>query len=395
MSAVPERFVSSWLTKQYTVEQFTRHFEDDRRVFKDPLRACYRHLFTTTLGDNNILGLGVGTGQIEELGRLESKRLTAVEANPNFIRRARQRLPAALFVQGVVPDVLEELPFFEVAYASEMLDCIDPNSLLDALRAIRRKTGVLVASQVYNPDPDYYSSARALRKLNPGAPGCEGWDENHQKMATEYFNNHGVDAYPSNPELLMEQLQYAVEADLGQNFSVRTTQAMDLVGLPFRTFADDFQSDSSQYSVQVSRFMILTGDYMQGLINYFRSRNRMIPDLYPQYIQLIATQSLMGMIFGSMMIATFFNFLEDACKKADFNDVEIRSLFALGRNLIEPAEAINYINRGVDNTKNPARVRFLRPKEETSGVGLGGFHAFPEPSTDPFRVVQVKYLVAS
>lgn len=385
-----ENYQSSWVTQLKSAEEFEAQFGESRQVFRDPLSACYKYLARTEMAEGDILSLGIGTGQVEQMAGIDSRRITGVDTNRLFLQLAKRRLPDANLQEGIITTLLPTLPRFPLIFASESLDCISPRELTSVLLKVREKTDKLVAVQTYTPDAEYYNYFWPDHSEGSyTGPGFESLSEGHLSKITEVLTACGIEAPITDTPNLLRQTQAFVEQRLGGPLGVDIIDVYDYLGLQYRSFKPE-RVAGRPYPSQITMF--------HSRAEMWLAQQRTPALLHSQelYVAVHTAHRLAQLFAGTLQTEFYFTILEDALAQADFTQIEQKRVIASGRKLAKPGDLIGDLNRGLEYTRSqhpPIRNSALKVKNSLFANGIPA--TFMEPFMNPFNDAQVRFVVAS
>ncbi|MBI4225885.1 class I SAM-dependent methyltransferase [Candidatus Roizmanbacteria bacterium] len=387
------RFISQWEAGINPLSQFEQSFEGTRKVFHKPLSAIYQALFQKELARGDILALGIGTGQVEEMARVDSRRIRAIDVSIGFLNKARTKLPKAHFHQGRIQDVLPSLDHHSLAFSSDALDCINPLELGEVLSLIRKKTDKLVIAQVFMPDDEFYSFYFPRPGIGShGGPGIDGWNQDQHTAAEQHLNNLRIISPINQPDSLLKEVQAAVHSKFNSEIKGDMVDLLDSIGFQFRTMPQI--RNHRAYASEVDLFLEYIADYIGKMRENVLPR-RPQPQEVAKYVAVHTIHRLSQLFHGTIQMELFFKTFEDACLKAGFTNIQRKALAASGDRIVNDPKIIENVNRSL-----LASTQLEIPASHIDHINSGSFTngaamTFFEPQSNPFNDARVQYLVAS
>lgn len=394
MSPEKKDFVSEWVRTPRTAEEFAQNFEKSRLVHARPLTLAYHKLVESEgLNKTDLLCLGIGTAKVEEMMRLDSSRITAIEFNQSYITKAKNRLPAARFLQGRMEDLIDSIDPASVCLSQESLDCIPPALLPELVAKIRQKSGRLVAVQTYSPDPEFYGSSWIGADHAIGGIGIEGATIIQQQSLEDKLNNQGVQSTLGDPEQMLIELQRYIENIIGARFSINIVEALEYIGYSFTLLPDEagLRSLPAQASLLLNHTELQVEHLKNALGRHLANRHREAS----LYISIDTTHRFLQLLLGTFRIDLFQQLLFEACQQAGYANVQLKSISASEKRTLDAPELIAQFNRSLDVIKKNPVFRRVRPDDKGSRAFIGSPIILMEPTNNPYSIARVPYLSAS
>lgn len=394
MSPEKKDFVSEWVKTPRSAEEFTQNFEKSRVVHGRPLAHAYQKLVEIEgLNKTDLLCLGIGTAKVEEMMRLDSARITAIEFNESYIAKAKTRLPRAKFLQGRMEDLIQSVDPSSICLSQESLDCIPPAQLPELVGRIKQKTGKLVAIQTYSPDPEFYGSSWSGADHAIGGLGLEGATIQQQKVLETKLNNQGVQSTLDNPQRMLSELQKYVENIIGARFSIDIVEALEHIGYPFTDLPKEagLRSLPAQASLLLNHTELQVEHLKNVLGRHLANRHREAG----LYIGIDTTHRFLQLLLGTFRIDLFQQLLVRACQEAGYCDIRLKSIYASEKRTLEPSELVAQFNRSLDVIKKKPVFRRIRPDDKFSRAFVGSPIILMEPSDNTYSIARVPYLSAA
>ena len=167
--AIPQELLDAVSDSPYgwSTELWKRRTQIAREQgFETPTSAAIRSLL---MPEGTVLDVGAGTGRASLLHAADGHQLTAVEKNPHLAAEFRQRVDemgaAALLVEGVWPDVADEVDVHDVAMCANVV--YDVQEIGPFLTALSRhgRGGVVIELTSDHPWSSLAPYYRALHQL--------------------------------------------------------------------------------------------------------------------------------------------------------------------------------------------------------------------------------------
>lgn len=396
MTIGPEGYRSTWVSAPQSALRFEADFGGERDFFGQPLTACYQYLAKTELTEGELLSLGIGTGQVELLARLDGRRITGIDVNQGFLSLASARLPGATMLRGQFQEILPQLQRrFPLALASESLDCVDPKVLPSVLSSIRKAADKLVVVQSFIPDVEYYAyNWPDYTEGSRSGPGLEGLAKGQIDRIIQVLTANGITATVSDPYNLLKQTQSFIESRLGGKLGVDITEVYDRIGLQYRNFKPE-RAVGRPYPSQILMFHSRAERWLAHVIDRFKS-NIVTMEQVEWWITMCTAHRLAQIMSGALQTEYYFSTLEQALAQAGFSHIERKRVIAKEGQLSNHREMASSVARAMEYAKrNPPRFTNRKPEERSGLFAEGVPAAFYGPEINPFKIAQLRYIVAS
>lgn len=425
---------SRWVGDQQSVTVFEGQFQPIRTVFKASLSHGYNVLGQELQGyrlldpSTPLLYLGIGTGQEATMLQIPGENIFAVDASADYITRAQQpdrlrRLAGSQ--QGFVPDVLNQLSYYPVAFASEMLDCIPPKDLPTTAKALYDHAATVVVAQSLFPDEEYYNTFSPDPNVwSYGRSGIEGWTPNQRQLV----ENHLRDVFditadpftridpadpqssfdPAQTDLLFTQLQGMVEKSLGYTFSfniadlLNTTLQMGSANVT--TVAERFMAQGGvpladrSYISRITGFISLFANAL-GQFDQSPLATSSDPRLVDKYAKIHTIRRFFQIMQGTLLQESHFTLVADSLKKAGYTQVTRKAISTDAQGIISDEELAKKLDdtiRAVFAQKDSlaTKSRYDRGAQNKIFV-LGMPGLFMDSTNSQYEVARIQYLVAA
>ncbi len=393
MASTELDFRSRWERGLWGTDEFGQKIEKTRLHFQQPLSTAYRKIAEDEFGENDLLFLGIGTGQVPKMAEVEPQRITGIDVSSELMSLARRRLPEAILHQGRIQDILPHLQHFPVAIASEVLDCIDPRELPEVVSLIRERSDKLIAIQTFTPDDEFYALHSPQEEWGSrGGPGIEGWSHDQQVVVEERMRDLGINASVQQPDRLVDELQKMTEGNVGADLNQRLVDVLDELNFPFRQFPAE-QVAGRPFLAQVDGFT----SFMEANLDRFRDvaapRTR-DPREVAHYVQVHTTHRFAELLSRTLKLENHLTLLEHTCKQAGSNQIRRGTITAKDDQLILDHELGQDLNRAIQGAQSGS-IPFEHVRTVNSGAFLNGAPmTFFEPHRDSFLDARLQFLIA-
>ncbi len=389
-------FVSEWIREPRTAEEFTSNFERSRNIYIRPLTHAYRHLVASeNLLGTDLLCLGIGTGKVEEMMRLDPARITGIDFNQSLLDKAKTRLPKARFIQGRMEDVIGSVDYTSTTLTQEALDCIPPRDLPKVVSQIKTKTDKLVAVQTYSPDPEFYGSSWQGAGHAIGGTGIEDITSSQQQSLEARLNTLGVQSSLDEPQQMLIEIQKSVEKLIGARFNTNIVEALEQIAYPFDKTKLPATAGLRSLPAQASLLLNHVELQVEKQKNIFKEYLANRPREAGIYIGMDTTHRFLQIMLGTFRIDLFQQLLADACVEAGFGNIQRKTIVATEKRVVTPQELMAQINRSLDVIKHKPVARRIRVGDKGSRAFVGSPVILMEPNINPYSIARVPYLVAA
>jgi hypothetical protein len=309
-----------------------KSLEKTRSNLNGALSVIYREIAQRELGDASVLSLGIGTGLVEVASGIRPDRIVGVDVSSTFLQKATERLPGAKFYQGRLPDVLSQVPEAPVAFASDCLNCVNPQTYPDVFRLLKDKARKVVIVNTRLPLPDFFEAVHPPVGIRSFSPEQQ-----------ESIRRHLVDSGFANPPLHLEEwiqiMQSILERSLGQRFSVSYLDLLRRMEFfPFDAFTKRFAGEALFMQVL-------------ALFETFEANADTIDVLNPDYKQqgLAYITFEMALLFRASLATEYCQkLLTDAALEAGYKTVQRIPIAAVGDEIVDPCEVAGGVNKAIE-----------------------------------------------
>lgn len=361
--------------------------EEKRQKFAEPLRLIYRQIALDEFGDNGILSVGIGTGQIEEMTGVNPRRFTGVDVSLDFLAQAAKRLLEATLYKGRLQKILPALPDFPVVFASDFFNCVSPTEYLEIFRSLRSKSSKVVIVNTLFPHSDFFSLARDFyRSKRVRPPGIEGWREDQRESVCQRLKEMSIVHTLNEPSLLLGDIQKYLERLLGNSLEVSPEVILRELKISTQSLAPK-EFMGKPLPVEIEAFL---GCFEQNM------------DIFRHFLEdgvsnLAHVGFEMAVLFrGSMETEYLLRLLSDAGQQVGYK-IERKAISASVEGLVETQEIVQELNRAF-NGWNQKIAPSLYLETEDCGCSLsinGANMRFNWPDKRVFKGVYTPYLVFS
>ncbi|MBI3366395.1 class I SAM-dependent methyltransferase [Candidatus Roizmanbacteria bacterium] len=391
------RFIPQWERAQNPLAWFRKEMEGTRVYFQRPLSLAYSKLFESELSHGNILCLGIGTGQVEEIGRVNSERITGVDVSAPYLGLAQSRLPKAKLHHGRFQDVLPSLPHYPLAFSSDALDCVNPTELDELLTTIRGKTDKLVVVQTFLPDNEFYAPFYPTNAMaSYGGPGIEAMKIDQQDALEKRLEKLGISSDILNPDNLLDEVQSLFASQVPPGLLIKLRELYQTINYPYKELKDMVDLNNRPYPSQILLYFYYLAKGFEEPMKKLYPKDIRDDDQKKivMYVTIHVMRRLTQLIRDTLQTEFYFTVLGDACKNAGFKEIERKTISASQGELVDDQFLAININRPIEELAQKT-IPIHDIRQIRSGMFINGSPlTFYKPSTEPFNDARIQYLIA-
>lgn len=305
------------------------NLEKTRSNLNGSLGTIFKEIVYREVGNEEVLSLGIGTGLIESVCGIKSDRIIGVEVSSDFIRRAGERLPGAIFYQGRIPEVLTNIPHTPISFASDCLNCIDPKVYSEIFRLLKDKTEKIVIVNTRLPLYEYFQA------VHPKV-GIRGFTQQQKENIQQHLLDTGYADQPDHPEEWILTMQKNLENRLGRRFNFLFAEFIRSGGFfPFEKFTERYAGEALfQQVLSLFENLEAVTDTLNTLYTDFKQKG---------YADIVYEFAL---LFRASLATEYCQkLLTDAALEAGFRFVQRIPIAAVGNKIVDPCEIVEGVNK--------------------------------------------------